>query len=191
MSDIMDDLEKFRVIYKLKEVYRSAPVRDRKESTAEHTFSSIVLADFLMLKYDFEVDRLRVFELLLYHDLVEIYAGDTPLHPNKSKVGQDTKERKAAERLFGALPALLSSKYRKAYEEFESRTTREAKLAKAIEVLDAEMHWLDYKQDPDWKGWTEEFLRKSKEHYFNEFPALKDLFEEHVRHLRENGYLGQ
>lgn len=78
MSDY-EDLQKLRIIYKLKDVYRYASVGDRKESTAEHIFSSIVLADFLMHKYDFGVDMQRVIELLLYHDFAEIYAGDSPL----------------------------------------------------------------------------------------------------------------
>lgn len=181
-----DDINKLRVLYGLKEVYRHNSVGKRRESTAEHIFSSLFLADFLLHRYDLGVNTLRVLELVLYHDAVELYAGDTVLHPGVNREGKEEREREAASRLERELPEGFAGRYRIAYEEFELQRTREAKLAKAIEQLDSEIHELDYKRD--WKDWTEEFLRKSKERYFREFPDLSELFEENVAYLRSNGY---
>lgn len=180
------DLDRLRALYQLKQVYRFNSVGDRKESVAEHTFSSLVLADFLMLRYDFKVDRQRVMDMLLYHDWVELYTGDTPLGPGFSKEGQLGREEEASERLGKELPLGLAEKYRSACGEFTDGKTREARLAEAVDKLDAELHERGYRQD--WRGWTEEFLRKSKERYFVGFPELQRLFEEHIRYLRENGY---
>lgn len=182
------EINQLRKVYELKQVYRHASVDDRKESTAEHTFSSLVLADFLMLKHDFNVNRHRVLDLILYHDFVEIYSGDMPLH-SALRSSMQSKESAAAKRLFNELPPSLARKYKPLYEEFEGRQTREAKFAFAIEQLDAEIHELDYKKD--WKGWTEELLRKLKGHCFEEFPELKKLFEEQIRYLRKNRYFDQ
>jgi len=52
--------------------------------------------------------------------------------------------------------------------------------------MEADIHELDYKED--WNGWTEEFLKQEKAHLFNEFPELKNSFDELVVYLRENGY---
>ena len=68
--------------------------------------------------------------------------------------------------------------------EFDENKTKEAKFAQAIDKLDAEIHELDYKKD--WKGWTEEFLRKEKEIYFKEFPKIKQAFEKITNYLKEN-----
>lgn len=73
--------------------------------------------------------------------------------------------------------------------EYEEAKTREARFCKAIDALDAEIHEMDYKED--WKGWTEDFLRKSKEHLFDDFPELKELFEETTKFARDNGYFNQ
>ncbi len=186
MASAYDEIGALRVIYGLKKVYRHNSVGDRKESTVEHTFSSLVLADFLLHRYDFGVNKEKVSELLIYHDLVEVHVGDTPLHPGVDISGKGERERAAALGLLTGLPAQLASRYKELYEEFESQKTREARLARAIEQFDAEIHELDYKNDL--KGWTERFLRESKENYFKGFPELERLFEEHVRYLRENGY---
>jgi len=142
-----------------------------------------------MEQFDFKVDKMHVFELILYHDVVELYSGDMPLHPSIKIVGQKEKEAKDSVRLSKVLPKVVSTKYLELFREFEARKTREAKLAKAIEQLDAEIHELDYKKD--WKGWTEKFLREKKEKYLADFPQLKDLFERHIKYCRENGYFDQ
>ncbi len=180
------EIDALRVIYGLKRIYRHNSVGDRKESTAEHTFSSLVLADFLLDRYDFKVDKERVFELVLYHDLVEVHADDTPLRPGVDRSGKGERENAAFKRLLTELPSRLAVRYNDLYIEFESQKTREARLARAVEQLDAEIHELDYKRD--WKGWTEGFLRENKEKCFRGFPELREIFEEHVRYIRENGY---
>lgn len=75
------------------------------------------------------------------------------------------------------------------FHEFESCKTKEARFAKAIDALDAEIHEMDYKED--WKGWTEEFLRRKKGHLFEEFPELKDAFEKIMKYMKKEGFFNQ
>jgi len=165
----MHDIDKFRVIYKLKSVNRYATVDNRKESSAEHDWSSLILADYIMTKTHINIDRLKVYELLMYHDLMKIHAGDTPINPSiedqhKVEINQLQKEKQAFHKIITELPENLSKKYESIYTEYIESVSEEAKFARAVEQLDAEIHEMDYKQD--WKNWTEEFLRKKKNQIF-------------------------
>jgi putative hydrolase of HD superfamily len=179
----MDEINKFRILNKLKSVYRFNSVDNRKESSAEHSWSALMLADMYMTK---ELDRLKVYELLMYHDVVEIEAGDTPFHPEMSRDGKKEKEEKAIKILKKQLPRKLSGKFIKLVKEFEDRKTIEARYAKAIDTLDAAIHELDYRKD--WKGWTKEFLVKNKSKYFDDFPELKKAFDTIIQHLVDEKY---
>ena len=125
----------------------------------------------------------------MYHDVIEIEAGDAPLHPNLNFSNKKEKEEKAVEILKNQLPAPLNNKFVKLFHEFEELKTPESKFAKAIDALDAEIHELDYKKD--WKGWTKEFLIEKKLKYFEEFPELKKAFNKILKHLIENNYFDQ
>lgn len=188
---MIDNIHKYRVLNKLKSVYRFSSVDSRKESSAEHTWGTLVLADFFMSSFDFAVDRLKVYELLMYHDVPEIYAGDTVLHP---ELFQDSnfkveKETLSANRLKDELPSPINSKFFDLFNEFESAQTREAKFAKAIDALEAEIHEMDYKED--WKGWSRDFLVENKAFLFVDFPELEVVFFELLDFFVENGYFDQ
>ena len=47
----MEEIHKLRKIYALKDVARDAQVGNRKESSAEHTWSTLMLADYFLLCY--------------------------------------------------------------------------------------------------------------------------------------------
>lgn len=80
---------------KLKVVFRNTiSIKDRKESTAEHSWSASMIIMILMneLKKEFaEIDELKVIKLTLIHDIVEIYAGDV--------IAFDAAARKEKEKL--------------------------------------------------------------------------------------------
>jgi|SRR3989338_9155384 len=87
------------------------------------------------------------------------------------------------------IPAPLREKFISLFNEFEDGKTKEARFAKAIDALDAEIHEMDYKKD--WIGWTEEFLRRKKEPLINEFSELKEVFEETIAFVRKERYFDQ
>lgn len=185
----MEDIHKFRTFNKLKSNYRLNSVEDRKESSAEHSWSCLILADFFLSKIDYNLDRLKVYELLMYHDVIEIEVGDSPLHPEIKRLDKAEDEKKAIEILYKEFPTPLKDKFIELFTEFEEQKTLESKFAKAIDALDAPIHELDYKQD--WKGWSEEFLVSKKLKFFEEFPELKEVFLEIVVYLKKNNYFDQ
>ncbi len=186
---MLDEIQRFRTFNQLKTVYRYNTVGDRKESSAEHTWSALVLADLFLTHNPRGLDKLKVFELLMYHDAVEIIAGDVPLHPDVMREDKTEKEALAAQKLATQIPALLKEKYLALHEEYVAQETREAQFAKIVDFLDAQIHELDYKKD--WKGYTREFLVEHKGYVFEEFPDLKELFYELLNYCEEHEYFSQ
>lgn len=122
----------------------------------------------------------------MYHDVVEIEAGDVNLLDEQSRKHKKERENQAAHILQKHLPSELGKKFLTLFQEYEEGKTTEARFAKAIDALDAEIHELDYPND--WKGWTEEFLRRKKGPLMEEFPELKKMFEESVEFVKKEGY---
>ena len=188
-----ENVEKLRIFNKLKSVYRFAKVRDEKfqrnESSAEHTWNCLVVADVIMSEFNYDVNRLKVYELLMYHDLVEVHAGDFPLHDLKT---HDKKKQKqeiellSAQKLTQELPPSISSKFYTLFEEFEEAQTIEAKLANVVDKFEAIIHEISYKDN--WKGWTKEFTLTKVDSSFDEFKEIKVLMLEIIEYLDEEGY---
>jgi putative hydrolase of HD superfamily len=74
-------------------------------------------------------------KLVIVHDLIEIYAGDTPLYDTAAGESQSDREEAAADRLFGLLPDDQAGDLRSLWDEFEARSTPEARFAKAMDRL--------------------------------------------------------
>lgn len=123
-------------IDRLKGVLRQSPLIDlsRKENSAEHSWHLAMYALVLAPHARQEVDVLRVVKMLLVHDIVEIDAGDTPIH-GPGDAGQQAREAAAARRLFGLLPPPQGSELNELWEEFEHAESVDAQFAKALDRL--------------------------------------------------------
>ena len=188
----MEELNKLRKFYLLKNVERANRVKNRKESSAEHTWSCLMLADYFLTKMGEKgknLDRLKIYELLMYHDVVEIEAGDIPIHHTERRKNKTENEKKALAKLKEQIPVELKNKFVSLFEEFEEERTEEAKFAQAIDKLDAQIHELDYKKD--WKGWDEQMVRKFFEKPIVQFPEIKKTFEKLLQYVNEQGYFRQ
>jgi putative hydrolase of HD superfamily len=183
----MVDFEQIHLIYKLKEVERKGTVSSKRyESAAEHVYSSLILARYFLKKID-GLDEKRVMDMLLYHDVVEVYAGDTFILDEKLLNTKKEREQNASTKLVTNLPSELSVEFKYAFLEFEEGKTKEAKFCKAIDALDPIMHSLH--KPAEWKdhGFTERKIRDKKEHLFKEFPIMLDFFNDLIQYLkREN-----
>jgi putative hydrolase of HD superfamily len=121
---------------KLKEVFRQTLLTQsrRQENDAEHSWHLclmvIVLAEHANVP---SIDILRVLKMLLIHDIVEIDAGDTFAYDTARMADQHEREARAADRLFGLLPADQTAEFRALWDEFEARATPEAKFAAAVD----------------------------------------------------------
>jgi len=122
-------------IDKMKSIIRHTPLMDRsrRETDAEHSWHIAVMALLLAEHADEPVDAVRVVKMLLIHDLVEIDAGDTFIYDIQGNADKAEREQKAADRIFGLLPADQGAELRALWEEFEARETADARFASAVD----------------------------------------------------------
>ena len=127
---------------KLKTVIRQTLLIDmsRRENSAEHSWHLATMAVLLEEYAEEPVNLLRTMKMLLVHDIVEIDAGDTFAYDTAGYVDKDDREQKAAERIFGLLPAEQARELRALWEEFEARQTPDSKYANALDRLQPLLH---------------------------------------------------
>jgi putative hydrolases of HD superfamily len=123
-------------IDRLKAVERQSELigKSRRENSAEHSWHLAMCA--LVLASEADLDIFRVVKMLLVHDVVEIDAGDTPLHSaNGPPSDKRLIEAAAAERIFGLLPRPQAVDLFGSWFEFEYGESPEAQFARALDKL--------------------------------------------------------
>ena len=144
---------------KLKSILRASTLINdaRRENSAEHSWHIMLYALVLAEQADPAVQIDRVLKMLLIHDIVEIDAGDAPIHGVVDHAAMAAKESAAAERLFGLLPDDQSIDFRTLWDEFEAAQTPDALFAKAIDRVQTPVAnlasnggtWVDYNVSRD------------------------------------------
>lgn len=123
-------------IDKLKNIFRQTMVLNgiRQENDAEHSWHMAMSAIVLEKYFNETIDMKKVLKMTLIHDIVEIYAGDTPAFgpPNPNKY---IEELKSAGKIFSLLPKELEEEMMELWLEFEELKTPEAKFAKACDTF--------------------------------------------------------
>lgn len=130
----------------------------RKENDAEHAWHMAVMTVLLSEYANEEIDVLRTMTMLLIHDLVEIYAGDTYAYDEEGKKTQKNRELAAADRLFQMLPEDQGEKFREIWEEFEAENTPESRFARTMDNLQPMM----LNAATDGKSWADRGIRLSQ-----------------------------
>ena len=123
---------------RLKTIVRQSHIvnRSRRENSAEHSWHLSMFALVLGEHAAQRVDVLHAVRLLLVHDIVEIDAGDAPIHSSAAhKEDLRTAEMNAAKQIFGLLPVEQSEQMQALWLEFEEATTPAARFAKALDRL--------------------------------------------------------
>lgn len=122
---------------KMKSIMRQTTLMDgsKHENDAEHSWHIAVMAMVLQEYSNAPIDVCKVIKMLLVHDLVEIYAGDTfcyDLEGNKSK---KDRELEAADKLYSILDEDKGKELRSLWDEFEEMETNEAIFAAAMDRM--------------------------------------------------------
>jgi len=123
-------------IDRLKQVLRASPIADgsRRENAGEHSWHLAMFALVLADQAGPDVSIDRVIRMLLIHDIVEIDAGDVPIHTDAAgSPVQTAAEARAADRLFGLLPDDQGAALRALWDEFEAGESPDARFAKALD----------------------------------------------------------
>ena len=147
-------------IDKEKQILRQTHIRgySRQEDDAEHAWHMAVMA-FLLQEYSNEkIDIGRTMLMLLIHDLVEIYAGDTFAYDAAGAATQRTHETSGADRLFSKLPEDQAKTMRALWEEFEAWETPEAKFARSLDRFQPMM----LNAATDGRAWSEHGVKVSQ-----------------------------
>ncbi|MBV9850165.1 MAG: HD domain-containing protein [Armatimonadetes bacterium] len=129
-------------IDRLKGVLRRSYLADgtRRENSAEHSWHLALMAMVLAEHANVPVDALRVLQMLLVHDIVEIDADDTYCYDEVGALDKEEREQRAADRIFGLLPPDQERDMRGLWDEFEARVTPEARFAAALDRLMPLLH---------------------------------------------------
>ena len=114
--------------------------RSRCENDAEHSWHIAVMA-LLFAEHAVEkVNVLHAVEMMLVHDLVEVYAGDTFAYDTAGYQDKAERERAAAEKLFSVLPAEQKEYIYNLWQEFEAHQTPDARYADCLDKIQPFFH---------------------------------------------------
>jgi putative hydrolase of HD superfamily len=168
----------------LKRVYRAGYLADgsRHESDAEHMWHLGIYALALAGETGFSGNLGRVLTLVLVHDLVELYAGDTYAYDTEGVKDQAEREEASARTLFGKLPPELADLFYGAWREFEEQSSPEARFAKALD------HLQGFAQNvlSSGKSWRENGITRKRTSLRTAFPtAYSPVLGEIVGRLTE------
>ena len=145
---------------KMKQIYRQTHIRGgkRQENDAEHSWHLALMA-FVFADYANEkIDVLKTMKMVLLHDVIEIDAGDTYAYDTEGNKTKRERELKAADRIFGLLPAEQAAEYRGLWDEFEAMETAEAKFANMLDKVQP----LLLNDASGGKSWAEHGVKKSQ-----------------------------
>ena len=120
---------------KLKSTLRATQLCDgsRRENSGEHSWHIALYAMILSEHSNRKINTARIINMLLIHDLVEIDAGDVPIHASYDEAKQHAIETAAANRIFGLLPDDQRNELLALWHEFEAAESDDAIFAKSID----------------------------------------------------------
>ncbi len=128
-------LEILHVAERLKDTPRHCTTTKRRtESVAEHSWRISLMA--FLLRHEFpDIDINKVIDMCLIHDLGECFTGDIPTF---TKTDSDREvEDSLLNQWVRSLPEELIGDFTNLYAEMDAQETKEAKLYKALDKLEA------------------------------------------------------
>lgn len=137
MENLIRDVDFIVEMDKMKSVLRMTKLigEEEREDDAQHSWHISIMAMILKEYADKEIDNYRVIKMLLIHDIVEIYAGDTFAYDKKGNEDKIEREEAAADKIFTMLSNGKGKELRQLWEEFEEGNTDEALFANALDRL--------------------------------------------------------
>lgn len=135
---LMKPVELLSVLHmaqRLKDTTRHAyTTGGRHESVAEHSWRLALMAYFLQDEFP-ELAMSRVIEMCLIHDLGECFTGDIPTF--EKTAANAAREEELLSRWVQGLPDPYCRDMKALYAEMNAQQTKEARLYKALDKLEA------------------------------------------------------
>lgn len=184
---LLKDIKFIVELDKMKSIFRETSIigEDRREDDAQHSWHISLMAMVLSEYTNEKVDLLRVIKMLLIHDLVEIFAGDTFCYDLAGNADKRERELEAAEKIFGMLDEDKGLELRALWDEFEEIKTPEAKFATAMDRFQPMLN--NYHNN----GGTWKKYDVSQSDIYKRISPVKDSSEElwkFVEHMIEDAY---
>ena len=171
-------------IHELKTVKRRTYVKDRNESSAEHSWSVALISRAFLPE---GVNGERVLKILIYHDLVEIEAGDVSYFDKQARKAQEETEKQAVDKLRSELPGVLGEELYEFWSEYQARQTPEARFAYACDRMDGLTLRVWNKDRYKDFGISWEMELKMIEEGLSEFPEMKNFALDLVKEAKLKG----
>ena len=184
---LLKDMEFIVELDKMKSILRQTSLinEDRREDDAQHSWHISLMAMILAEYSNEKVDVLKVMKMLLTHDLVEIYAGDTFCYDEVGNSDKREREVVAAEKIFGMLEVDKGRELRELWDEFEEMETPEALFAASMDRLQPMLN--NYHND----GGTWKKFDVAKSDIYKRIGPVKDSSDElwnYVEHMIEDAF---
>lgn len=186
---MINTFEQVAELYKLKSIRRDTLVDGNKESTAEHCWSMIILADYFISAFKYKLNRERVYQLITYHDILEVKIGDIPLKDTESRKNKTQSEHTALVELATELPKNYYDFIKDVVDEYEERKSIESKFVKAVDCVDADLNCLAYGYSYAKHGYNRAFLLEKFENHLKPFPEIVDFYNQLLDFLQIRGDL--
>lgn len=146
----------------------------RPESVAEHSWRLALMAMLLSGEFP-ELDMDRVIRMCLIHDLGEAFTGDIPTF---EKTDADSRREDALfSRWLEGLPLEIRGQWQGLWREWEDQETVEARLAKALDRLEAVIQH-DESDIATWLPLEYSLQLTYGAENVREFPCLRELKNE-------------
>ena len=148
-----------REIDKEKMIKRQSYITDceTRENDADHAWHMAIMTVLLSEYSNEDIDVLKTMTMLLIHDLVEVYAGDTYAYDEEGKKTQAEREALAAEKIYSLLPEDQGGYLKSLWLEFEEQKTPEARFARTMDCF----HPLILNDATNGRAWKEHGVKRS------------------------------
>lgn len=135
--NISKDIEFVILLEEMKKINRQTKIigSNRRENDAEHSWHIATMSMFLQHYSKSKVDVNKVIQMLLIHDLVEIFAGDTFAYDSSGYEDKFKRESDAMEKLKTYLSREMGEMLESLWMEFENMESNESKFANAMDRL--------------------------------------------------------
>jgi HD domain protein len=135
--NISKDFEFVILLEEMKKINRQTKIigLNRRENDAEHSWHIATMSMFLQHYSKSKVDVNKVIQMLLIHDLVEIFAGDTFAYDSSGYEDKYKRESDAMEKLKTYLSKEMGDMLESLWMEFENMESNESKFANAMDRL--------------------------------------------------------
>ncbi|MFJ6414258.1 HD family hydrolase [Terribacillus saccharophilus] len=178
MEHMRGIMQVLRLAEKLKfEMRHSWLSNGRQESVAEHTWRVGLMAVLIEPYIEEKLDMAKLLKMITIHDLVEAEAKDVPAFDSLFDMGRKEQKHLAESTAMDNLRAMLEEEPGKELQalwlEFEAKQTFEAKVANALDKLEAQLQHNEASMDT-WLEIEKEMVYLLKPH--SEFhPVLDEL----------------